>query len=235
MEYMISVITATFNSEGTIRNLIDSLMRQTDQDFYWIVADGGSNDKTVDIINSSGIKNVDLVSEPDFGIYDALNKAVVRCKSEYYVVIGSDDTFYCDAIENFKKNIMDGVDIVAANILFNGKLSKPKNKPIWLVAQMAFISSHSAATLIRTALHDELGFYSRKYPIAADQDFIMKVGMSDDKNIIKADFIAGCFNREGVSSVDKFGALIESFRVRVDRGLNKYVQFLIFFYKFIFK
>jgi glycosyltransferase involved in cell wall biosynthesis len=88
----ISVITATFNSEKNISVLIKSLSSQTDKNFEWIVADGGSEDKTLTLVRSIEGVEFEILNGPDFGIYDALNKAIKECRSDYYIVAGSDDS-----------------------------------------------------------------------------------------------------------------------------------------------
>src|SRR5574343_103309 len=84
----ISIITVTFNAAAHLPTLIDSLRNQSDRGFEWIVVDGASTDKTVDLLEASGIVTT-WISEPDFGIYDALNKAIRLSTGEYYLVLGA--------------------------------------------------------------------------------------------------------------------------------------------------
>ena len=83
----VSVITATLNSEQDLPRLLDSLRRQTDRDFECIVVDGGSLDRSWDIIQSHRDLVTQALGEPDHGLYDALNKAIRASKSEFYVVV----------------------------------------------------------------------------------------------------------------------------------------------------
>ena len=82
---MISIITATFNSQYFIQNLINSLSNQTDKRFEWIVIDGNSNDNTIKILKN--VKNIKLtyISENDEGIYDAINKGIKLANYNYYL------------------------------------------------------------------------------------------------------------------------------------------------------
>ena len=123
----ISVITATFNSASKIQGLLDSLRNQTDQDFTWIVQDGLSSDDTIERVQQSGIENLKVESARDFGIYDAINRALARCSTDYYVVIGSDDTFHPDAIRQYKVAAAKGApDIVAAAVMIGDRISSPR-------------------------------------------------------------------------------------------------------------
>ena len=88
MKPAISVITVTFNAAALLPGLMDSLRTQTDRDFEWVVVDGASTDGTVALLNSSGDILSHWISEPDFGIYDAMNKALQMARGEYYLVMG---------------------------------------------------------------------------------------------------------------------------------------------------
>ena len=117
----ISIITATFNAANHLPQLIDSLQSQTNKNFEWVIADGGSTDATLDILQSIKNLNIVLSSQVDFGIYDALNRAVKLSTSDYYVVIGADDVFKPDAIENFSNEI-DGISaVITSPILIKNK------------------------------------------------------------------------------------------------------------------
>ena len=88
----ISIITVSFNSAKTIRQTIESVLAQDYDDLEYIVIDGASKDGTVEILKSFGNK-ITFISEPDKGIYDALNKGVKMASGEIIGTIGGDD-FY---------------------------------------------------------------------------------------------------------------------------------------------
>lgn len=92
----ISIITATWNSASTVRDTFDSVLRQDYQDYEYIVVDGGSKDETVDIIREYEPRfegRMKWTSEPDKGIYDAMNKGIARATGEVVGILNSDD-FY---------------------------------------------------------------------------------------------------------------------------------------------
>lgn len=90
---LVSVVTVTFNAAETIQGTLDTLIRQEFREFELVVVDGGSTDQTVDIVrrNSRALPYVDLLSEPDHGLYDAMNKGVARAQGSYVIFINSGD------------------------------------------------------------------------------------------------------------------------------------------------
>ncbi|RKG46101.1 MULTISPECIES: glycosyltransferase [Acinetobacter] len=228
-KYKISVITATFNSENEIKKLIVSLQNQSYSDFEWIIVDGASTDKTVEILRNIDDLNIKIISEPDFGIYDALNKGIKICSGEFYLVVGSDDILYEDAIKYYTLNISNNIDILTANVQSVNKILMPNKGAVCISGIFSYISNHSVGVVIRKSIHDEYGYYSKKYPIAADFFFIAKAAQKC--NIKNIEIIVGFFNDIGVSSRDKIGTLTENYRVMLDLGFNKYIQTILFFWR----
>lgn len=223
--YLISVITATYNAVYHLPRLVASLRVQDFKNFEWIVADGGSTDGTLEIL--SQVDDLPLVvdTRPDFGIYDALNRAIKLSSGEYYLVVGADDILHHNAIELFYRSIENNnPDLVSALVRTDtGSLISPEKKWKWFYSQRAYIGAHAVGTLIKKSLHDRFGFYSKDFPIAADQFFIKKACDSGAK-IAYADFVAGVFATSGVSSLDRTGLLTESFRVQLRTGECKFLQ-----------
>lgn len=232
-KYKISVITATYNSEFCIHNLIESLRAQRYKHFEWVVVDGASTDKTLEILKAVTDLNITIISEPDFGIYDAINKGIKLSSAEYYLVAGADDVFYENAIYDYSVSIDDSIDIVTGIVHKNGHSVCVRKGGAWLFDQCAYITCHSLGTLIKKSLHFEYGFYSRKFPIAADQLFIMQCCENGAKTI-QLESIVGSFGTSGVSSEDAIGTCTEKFRVQLLLGKNKWIQFILFALK-IFK
>ncbi len=227
---LISVITATFNSAAFIHILANSLAGQSDTDFEWVVADGGSTDDTVELLKNYPQLNIKVVQRDDFGIYDAINGAIKKCAGEYYVVAGSDDHFRSDAIANFKREILTSkADMVTSRLNFCGTERGVLGGNPAVTRQFAFVSGHAVSTAFRTALHEKFGFYSNKFPIAADQDFILKAAHAG-ASIHRADFVSGSFEPGGVSGRDFLGSLTESFRIQV-KYHSKFQQLVLFAYK----
>lgn len=98
-----SIITISFNSEKTIERTINSVLAQTCKNYEYIVVDGNSKDATLDIIKKYEPMfegRMSWKSEPDKGIYDAMNKGIRRSKGDIIGIVNSDDWLEPNALEN---------------------------------------------------------------------------------------------------------------------------------------
>jgi glycosyltransferase involved in cell wall biosynthesis len=225
----ISVVTVTLNAAATLRGLVESLRNQHDHEFTWTVFDGGSSDGTVDIVRNCGLP-VKLVVGRDFGIYDALNQCVQRADTDYYLVCGADDVLYPHAIASYRASVErrnDRVDFVAASVDMDHRVLRPREGLGWLLGLPGIASSHAVGLLIRTDLHAEIGWYSRKFPIAADQLFV-KTAYRRGCVIARESFVAGRYGTGGTSGSDMLGMLTEAFRVQRLTERGKLLQVLLF-------
>ena len=116
----ISIITVVLNGEETIQNTIDSVLVQTYQNIEYIIIDGSSTDGTIGVVKSYGDKITKFVSEPDKGLYDAMNKGIDMATGDIIGILNSDD-FYIDndVIERVVKEFKNrGVDSVYADLVY---------------------------------------------------------------------------------------------------------------------
>lgn len=228
----LSIITATYNAINDLPNLVETLRKQTNKDFEWVIADGGSTDGTVELIESIKDLPIKLIVSDDFGIYDALNKALKKSSGEYYLVLGADDVLYEDAVEIYSSYLNDGYDILTANIHAGNGVLTPTGKRPWLHGQSCYISGHAVGSVYRKSLHEKFGFYSKKYPIAADQFFVLSA-IKGGSRIKFIDQFAGRFGTGGVSGTDFLGSYSEYHRVHIHLGSSKFLQIGILIYRLI--
>lgn len=230
----ITIITAVYNIEHLVESLCQSINSISGDNFDWVIVDGQSTDNTVSTLRANSDKITGIISEPDFGIYDALNKGIKACKTPYYLVIGADDTLNNDVISNFDnviENTDEDFDIVTSKIVVEDSIVDVKAGGTWLHKQSSYVSSHAVGTIFKKQLHEVYGYYSKSYPIAADQLFILTVCKAGAK-VFKSPHISGNFSKDGVSSQDVLGTLTESFRIQM-KFENKFTQILIFFLKLL--
>ena len=122
----LSIITVCYNSEKTIESTIKSILSQTNKNFEWIVVDGKSTDKTIEIIKrylpefKDNNIEVKLISEKDNGAYDAMNKGALSAEGDYLTYMNSDDTYYDDkSLDKFMNALLfSNADIIYGNTYF---------------------------------------------------------------------------------------------------------------------
>ena len=90
---LFTIITVTYNAASVIAPTLKSVLAQTFTDYEFVVADGASTDNTVALVEAAHIANTHIVSEPDKGLYDAMNKAIARAKGSYLIFLNAGDAF----------------------------------------------------------------------------------------------------------------------------------------------
>ena len=111
----ITFITATFNSEKTLEQTISSILDQTYHNIEYIIVDGGSTDRTIDIIKKYG-NRIRWISEPDNGICDAVGKGIVLATGDYINILGSDDALLDPGIiDAVVRELQDKPDFLSCN------------------------------------------------------------------------------------------------------------------------
>ena len=183
---MISIITATFNSAKTLKDTIQSVLRQTNKDFEYLIIDGGSTDETIDIVKSyesefSG--RLKWVSEKDQGIYDAMNKGIKMASGDVVGILNSDDYFTSDDILQTVDNAFKSheIDAIYGDIHFirDGNLQKCVRyyssrmfRPFWL--RFGFMPAHPSFDCKREVF-EKAGLYSLDYKIGADYEMMVRL------------------------------------------------------------
>jgi glycosyltransferase involved in cell wall biosynthesis len=226
----LSIVTVTLNAANHIQFLIDSLQNQTCKDFEWVVADGESKDGTVELISKAVGLNVSVVSAPDFGIYDAMNKCIKRARASHYLVIGADDTFEPHTVESIVHDLKNEpeLDILIGQVIANGQLIKMQKGLSYIYGGRAYITGHSVGSVIRKSLHEKFGFYSNKYSIIADSAFIKKIFSSKELKAKYSDVVYGTFATGGVSNTAIVQSHCEFLSLQLATEKYKFFQILLF-------
>lgn len=229
----ISIVSATYNCIDYLPKLIESLRSQTDKNFEWVVADGDSTDGTLELLNSISDIKIVLISQPDFGIYDGLNRAIKHASAKYYIVAGADDFFANHAVANYRSAIeLSGADVVVANVKYGTHYFKVKRGPSWLFGEKSFIANHSLGTAFNKELHNRFGFYSKNFPIAADSLFVIRTCRAGVARY-ESNFVAGEIGTDGISATDWAGSATEIFRVQIIEGGSVTIQTMIMLLRII--
>lgn len=184
-----SIITVSLNSERTIKDTIESVVNQTYSNFEYILIDGNSQDKTLDIIKIYANKfrdKIKIVSEKDDGLYDAMNKGIDLAKGEIIGILNADDWYQPNALEIVNKAFQENPlsDIVTGEIklyTYNRKfLRLIRNDRIEETILKKMPINHPA-TFVKRAVYREIGKFDTRYKISADYDFICRAYVNNKK------------------------------------------------------
>lgn len=176
MDIKVSIITVCKNSEDTIEQTIQSVLNQTYPNVEYIIIDGQSTDKTLDIISKYNTSIAKVISGKDAGIYDAMNKGIENVSGEIIGILNSDDWYEENTIENVV-NIFkhENVDIVHGDIrlIYNNSnnrlLMAGKIEDMW-----NSMTIRHPATFVKNDVYNEYGSFDISYKIAGDYDFLLR-------------------------------------------------------------
>jgi glycosyltransferase involved in cell wall biosynthesis len=192
-----SIIIPTYNSETTLSECLDSIFCQTFNNLEVWVIDGVSTDETLLIIKEYCTKynNLHYVSEPDKGIYDAMNKGIKLSNGEWLYFLGSDDSFYDSKVlqnvsiklNSIKCDIVYGdVFFVNSNRVFSSEFSLEK-----------LLFEHNVchqSIFYNKSVFEKNGYFNLKYPLWADYDFNIRCLKNDTLSIKYIDLVIACYN-----------------------------------------
>lgn len=177
MNILISIIIATYNSEDFIERALNSVLNQTISSWECIVVDGASKDSTVNVLEMYAEKDnrFRYISEPDRGIYNALNKGLKMAKGKWIYVLGGDDELLPDGLSLLLKHDNDQYDCIYGDVLLRdnlGHLSKFCSKPA-TVLRTAMCCSHQAIIMKRELMLALNGF-DEQFKISADYELLIR-------------------------------------------------------------
>jgi glycosyltransferase involved in cell wall biosynthesis len=179
----ISIITPSYNSAATIARTINSVIAQNYSDLEYIIIDGVSTDDTAKIVSSYQNKiNINFISEPDNGIYDAMNKGIKMASGDIVGILNSDDLFsgddvlstIADAFANNQADIVYGdIQYFSDNpkkIIRYWETGEYKNSKLnngWTIPHPALF--------VKKTVYDLAGLYDSNFKIAGDYEFILRI------------------------------------------------------------
>ena len=179
---LISIITVVYNNVDFIGETIASVLSQNYPSIEYIVIDGGSTDGTLAVINENKDKISILLSEPDKGIFDALNKGIRLATGEVIAILHSDDVF-CN--ESVVSKMMSRMYETRSEFCFSDLVIVDKSGTRVLRYYMAHYFKRwmfrtgwqppHPTCFIKRSLFDEFGFYSTDYEVAGDFDFLVRI------------------------------------------------------------
>jgi glycosyltransferase involved in cell wall biosynthesis len=182
MDKKISIITAVYNNQTEIRNAVDSVLAQSYPNIEYIVVDGASNDGTTEIIQSYGGKITRFISEPDKGIYDALNKGLNLATGEIVGILHSDDIFFSnDTLTHVAATfVRTGCDAVYGDLLYVSKADTSNVVRFWKSSpfdatkfKTGWMPAHPTL-FMKKEVYEQYGLFDLRYRIASDYDLMLR-------------------------------------------------------------
>ena len=217
--YKLSVITVTYNAEATLERTLRSVQSQSQSDIEHIIVDGNSQDGTVALIERYANERTNWVSEPDKGLYDAMNKAAAMATGDYLCFLNAGDTFHADTtVEEMMRSIPQGSvpDIIygqTAIVDGNGRflhmrrLEAPKVLT-WKSFKQGMLVCHQAF-IVRRGLFEP---YDLGYRFSSDFDWAVKL-LKRAQVIHYTDMTLIDYLNEGLTTTNHKASLKERYKI----------------------
>ena len=214
-----SVITVCYNAEATIEDTIQSVISQTYHHVEYIIIDGASKDHTMDIVNRYRDRIAIVVSEPDKGIYDAMNKGISLATGDYLCFLNAGDSFHeDDTLQLAAHSIREALlpDVIygetalvdhEGHFLRMRRLSAPDTLT-WKSFRMGMLVCHQAFFAKRELAEP----YDLRYHFSADFDWCIKV-MKKSKLLHNTHLTLIDYLSEGITTRNHKASLLERFRI----------------------
>lgn len=241
----ISIITVCLNSESTIRDTIESVLSQSYADIEYIIVDGASTDRTMEIIDEYKHHITVVVSEQDRGIYDAMNKGIKLATGDVVGILNSDDFYQNnDVIKNVVSKFISfpDSDLVFGDVVFVASENLKKIiryyrsgmfKP-WKL-RFGWMPPHPA-TFIKKFVYNEVGFYSLDFKISSDYEMFVRLLLVHKLNFSIMNTVIVRMRMGGVSTADMESRLVLNREiVRACRRNGVYTNLLFVLSKIPFK
>ena len=217
-----SIITVTFNAEKFLERTILSVLAQTYPRIEYILVDGASKDGTLAIVENYAPRIGKWVSEPDAGLYDAMNKGMKMASGDYICFLNAGDSFYepetlqkmVDSIQSQSElpDVLYGHTALVDELGHSKRMRRlaPPEKLTWKSFKQGMLVCHQAFFAKRTIAVD----FDLKFRFSADQDWCIRI-MKKAKNLYNTHLTLIQYLDEGMSTRNRRASLKERFQIMV--------------------
>ena len=214
---LITIVTITFNAEKVLERTMRSVADQTFRNFEHLIIDGASHDRTIEIARQS--RAARILSEPDKGLYDAMNKGIRLACGKYLLFLNAGDTFRCkDSLALFAKEAEKGVDIVYADTMIVDEKGEDIGPRHHTAPELLTFESFSKgmlvchqAFMVKRELAPE---YDLQYRFSADYDWTIRcLSNSRPENCVNLHSYAINYLSDGLTDKNKLKSLKERYRI----------------------
>ena len=218
MDPLFSIITVTWNAAEVIAPTLESVQRQTSSDYEMLIIDGASTDATLNIVRGASISSLRVFSEPDGGLYDAMNKGIARARGQYLIFLNAGDAFASDTVLARLAMLTAGspgviygqTQLVDADreVVGSRHLRAPKRLTVnsflngMVVCHQAFV--------VRRDLVPE---YDLKYKLSADYDWCIRVLKESTANAYAGSAPIISYLADGMTTRHHRASLWERYRI----------------------
>jgi len=216
----VSVITVTYNAEKYLPSTIKSVLAQTYPNIEFLIVDGQSTDSTLAIIKNHKSKISKWVSEPDKGLYDAMNKGLRLATGDFVIFMNAGDSFYeADTITNCFKKYTEDTDIIYGNTMLTNEQYEPlglrkeittRNLPEnlnWKSLKQGMLVCHQSIFVRKRIASDYLN-----NNLSADIDWVINA-LKKSRNTVYSGFTVSNFMLGGISKQNHWTSLKDRFKV----------------------
>jgi glycosyltransferase involved in cell wall biosynthesis len=229
---LISIITVCKNSEKTVVRTIESVLHQTYPAIEYLVIDGASTDKTMEIVRSyepTFQGRLRWISEKDGGIYDAMNKGINLAKGSVIGILNSDDWYESSTAEVIASNYKEHGDAVYYGIL---RMMENGNEVMLKIVHHQYLCREVVghpAYFVAQSIYRKYGLYRLDYRIAADYEMMMRL-LRDRVLFVPIYSLLSNFSSGGESTINEKKTIEEYLRIRCEYGYisKPYLNFRLF-------
>lgn len=214
----ISVISINKNNKNGLRQTIESVGKQSKKPFEFIVIDGESTDGSLEILQKYNKYLTSWISEPDTGIYHAMNKGIQKASGDYLLFLNSGDILYNDKVIETIHLELSNYDIYYSDLLIvygNEKQRIRYYSNRISLFYLIFLSLPHPATIIRRRLFEHYGLYNQSYRIVSDWQFFLNIFLTKACKLKKMKSPISMHYLDGISNQKKFKKLRRSERNHV--------------------
>ena len=198
----LSIITINYNNLEGLKRTVESVVNQTWQEFEYIVIDGGSTDGSAAYLESQATHFDYWVSEPDAGIYNAMNKGIQKAAGDYLLFLNSGDHLFSSSVLLDNHEFLKEKDLVCFDLKvadFNQVLQKTYPENIFFQFFLNDSLPHPS-TFIKAVLFDKVGLYDESLKIVSDWKFLMVCVCKFGASYLKINKTMSVFYLDGISS-----------------------------------
>jgi glycosyltransferase involved in cell wall biosynthesis len=214
----LSIITINYNDAVGLKKTITSVYNQTWKDFEYIIIDGDSTDNSLEVIKSFDSSNLNYVSEPDTGIYNAMNKGIKMARGNYLLFLNSGDYLYNDdVLLNVKDYFVSNRSFMSGHLNYNkdSKVVIREHPEKLTFSYLVGNSLSHPSTFIKREMFEKYDSYNEENRVVSDWEFFFKTIALNGETFVKIPFVITIFDNSGVSSCSENLSLIKTEKQKV--------------------